>query len=883
MKNRSFFLVVLNNINNLIVNCTTGRVHFVKVRIYKIEITFGILFFMLSTALVQAADSVQYLNIPRQRVDDALTALGRQADVTVIYAHDLVKGHYSKALQGNYSLPDAVNRLLAGTDLKVDISSGGHLIISKKDSQRKEVMRNNKNLLAAAIAFFMGSGTQQAVGQSNTISDDEGRGVLEEVIITATKRSESLQDVPISITALTSADIESTGSVDLRDLAGNIPNFTFPKGAAFSDAADISIRGVFSRTSFSQIGFDSGLGIYVDGVYVGKSLAANADLLDVARVEVLRGPQGTLFGKNTIAGAINIVSETAGNELEGSVELETGDYDLKRLTAKINIPIIDDVLAARLSYRKDRRDGYVTNLFLNDDDVGSYDNSGAHFQLNYTPNDSGRIKLNVSWMESESKPYMLENLPGESSLYPADTKNFTIYNSLASVTTQDGWGMSLVAEYDFANDFSLTSVTGYRDDQLSQTIDVEMTTLRGYHFIDNSPGHEMFTQELRIASPTGTWYDYVAGVYYFKEENTLDLTSEFGVDWFTSENFLATSSRQVDVESYAVFFHANFYLSDQWTLLAGARYTDETKELPRAIQGGDILTAINRPVGPINIAGDVQASEPSWKLGLRYEMNDELMLYGSVSTGFKSGAYNTPHFLLFSEVNDPSTLTVGPEFVTNYEVGFKSRWADGRVRLNGAVFYLDYEDLQVRSFDPLANGGLGAIELKNAATATSQGFELELSTQLTDSLSIVSGLGYVNAEFDSFKDFPAPRGGTVDASGNKIPLAPELTLNVAIQYEGVFQNNASWFTRLDYSYTDERYAAEGAVGTDEYRLPEYHLLNARIGFRTPEDDWGITLWVKNLTDEDKPLERRYSGNVNPRFGERIMDPRTYGASISYNF
>ncbi len=713
----------------------------------------------------------------------------------------------------------------------------------------------------------------------------DGNKGLEEVVVTATKRASSLQDVPISITALTSTDIKNTGSQDFRDLSNNIPNITFPNGAGYYGSVDIAIRGIYSRVHLDQIGFDAGLGVYVDGVYTGKSMSSNADLLDIERVEVLRGPQGTLFGKNTIAGAINIVSKKPGNEFEGSIEAELGNYDLYRIKVGANIPIIENLLASRISLSKASRDGYITNVFLNDDDVGSYDNFSSRLQLAYTPTDETRVYLNVDIFDSDVKPYVLENLLGASSAYPSDNKHYTIYRDIEELSDQDNHGISLIVEHDLANGFSVTYISGFRDDITFIQSDVDSTPLFGDHaFLEVE--QKMWTQEFRVSSPADTWYDYVAGLYYFNQRNNREILGELGSDWSPLLEGNIFTELSIDVVSYAAFVHSNIRLDDRFTLFAGARYTDETKEISKASQfNGDSPPSVSLfTEGDFSIPLDVEDRDPSWIVGLQYQITGDAMIYGSVSTGVKSGAFNAPFSYSDADLADPSSITVAPEFVTNYEIGFKSSWLDGQLRLNGAMFYMDYKDLQVRAYNPSGGlAGLGAIELSNAGAATSEGFELELSARPIEGLAITAGLGYVNAQFTDFEGLAAPRGGFIDASGNEIPLAPKITFNTAIQYDGTFGNGGSWMSRLEYNYVDERYAAEGAVGTREYLLPDYSVLNARIGFRTSDDHWGVYFWGKNLTNEQEPTEARFSAFITPRYAQRYLDPRTYGLSIGYQF
>lgn len=390
-------------------------------------------------------------------------------------------------------------------------------------------------------------------------------------------------------------------------------------------------------------------------------------------------------------------------------------------------------------------------------------------------------------------------------------------------------------------------------------------------------------------------FDYVAGLYFFKQTNSRDEIAEVLPTWIAALAGFANFQYDVEVESYAAFIHSNYYVTDDLTLFGGLRYTDETKEL-EALQTSTpatILPAFGVPFGQADIDEDIQDSDVSYTAGLRYQFTDDIMAYGSVATGYKSGAFNVGGNITNGILaND---LTVDPESVTSYEAGVKSRLFNGMAQLNGAVFLLNYDDLQVRVFDPTV-GTIGTNVLKNAASVESKGFELEFSARPTDELLLALGVGYVDSTYESFEGVPLQRpagsfgddnDGVIDrrtdATGNRVPLAPKWTINAAVGYDMPLPNQGKWRSRLEYNYKSERYGADGSTNDPADLLPGYSLINARTGYEAPDGRYGIYLWAKNLTDERELDETRYIQFITSRLQQRYIEPRTYGVSVNVKF
>ncbi|MGI9289430.1 MAG: TonB-dependent receptor, partial [Pseudomonadales bacterium] len=663
---------------------------------------------------------------------------------------------------------------------------------------------------AASLAFLslsFGAGTSFA--QSN-----DAAGTLEEVIVTATRRNATLQDVPISISVISADDITATGSVDLKQLASLVPNFVFA-ASPNQGISNMSIRGIYSRNEPSSIGFDSSVGVYVDNVFHSRQFNANANMGEIERVEVLRGPQGTLFGRNTISGAINITSKKPDTEeFRGNVTLDLGDRSLVHARGSINVPIVEDILALKLFAEVRERDGYVENITTGNDSLANEDKTSGRLQLRYKPSEQTTVDFSASTYDSEADDYFFEYIDGPES----DGRQFTVSGDTQNTSEIELFNASLSIEHEFGNGYTLTSVTALLDDELTFVGDVDNTTAPIIVVTDRVMA-EQFSQELRIASPADRSYDFVAGLYYDNEESSdrNRLAPGGGFPAPPLQDTFAILGNDLDRTSYAAFIHANFKVSDTLTLFGGLRYTDETKELTAepvvcdapfaciAFGGGPGVLAITETVrAPV----DVTLHELTYSAGLRYHISDDVMLYGSVSTGVKSGAFNN--------AADPAAALAGndlltePEYVDSYELGMKSSWLDNRLNLNLAVFRMDYEDLQVRlSCADCGPGGVPDGFLSNAANATSEGLEIDLIAQATNNLRFTMGVGYTDSTYDELSGVENPRTLMLeDAAGNKVPLAAEWTINASASHTAELAGG-TLTSRLDVNYIDERFSAQG--------------------------------------------------------------------------
>jgi iron complex outermembrane receptor protein len=766
-----------------------------------------------------------------------------------------------------------------------------NLIKSKKFTSKLS------KITVAMLAIGLGS---QAIAAQN----DEQQGAkenkgLEVIVVTATKREKNVQEVPISMTAISAAGLDRLGIKDVANLENSVPNLDFGNTHT-NDNPSITIRGITARAG--NIGFESGVGVYIDGVYMGRNSSLNQPLTDIEMVEVLRGPQGTLFGKNTTLGALNIKTRRPSEEVEGSMQLEVGNFGLVRTRARISGPIIEDKLLGKLSVYTDDRDGFELNLKEGASDGLDQNQQGFRGELLYKATDALEMSLRGDWSEHDNKVIAW-------SIDENDKHGVSFEGNKPHVISQDDsdesrtiQGGSFTVDYNFNDGYNFTSISGYRELDFNITGDQDFQAVERLT-LDKGEEFEQFSQELRIASPDDNTFSYVAGLYYYQQDaksRLSNIANQFfpliGLDagiignigmqvgfpaWTSEADLTNTNIAAVDTTSTAFFFDSSYDITDDLTLLFGIRYTDEDKELNYAQKGINLLFPSYAEFG--DKRSDSQTS-PS--IGLSYSVNDDVNLYSKVSRGFKSGGWNA------TTIADPFTFQPNPltenvatpeqiaartfdsEQLTNYEIGVKSELFDGLMRLNAAIFYIDYEDMQLTAFK-----GLEGSVTTNAGKAKSKGFEIEVEAVPFDSLTISASLGYSDANFTEFDPDDTVEGDELD--GLRF-AGPKFNTNLSITHYTEVGDLGFIATGLDYSYKSKAYGRFNNIAGTAFGSTS--LVNARIAFES-EYDWEVALWAKNLLDKDNIIARQADSSLG-LFNADLVNydaPRTFGISFTYNY
>ena len=720
-------------------------------------------------------------------------------------------------------------------------------------------------------------------------AQESGGGALEEVIVTAQKRAQNLQDIPIAVSAFSTADIERRNVSNIAQLADFTPNVIFDTTTSISglsSGAAVFIRGI------GQIDFglttDPGVGTYVDGVYMSRSVGGVLDTLDIERIEILRGPQGTLFGRNTMGGALNITSQRPGREFGGLAELTVGDFDRIDVRAAVDLPL-GDTLGLRLAASSKQRDGYVDRLLVGDV-LGDENRQSFRAALLWTPGDRFEVYATADYAQideasagsvlagiTQAPNVIVYNLfdapgnhvPGFGDGIPYDGRFIThdpdtTYADGPTGTNLDIGGAALTLVWSLES-LEIKSITAYRTTSGEFFRDPDNSPLVITHTSNPDYDHEQLTQEFTFTGEAGR-LEYVAGLFYLTEEGTDNVF----VPLAPSLGFI-TNLADIDNESAAVYGQATWHVTDQWRLTGGLRYTEDDKTFTpfqRILFGAaGPAPGVSVPLIPDDTV-DARFDQATGRLAVEFKQNDEALYYASFTQGFKSGGFNFRYVVPRDEA-----LAFDPETVDSYEVGFKWQGAEDRLRLNANVFFMDYEDIQVQVFE-VGGGPL----TQNAGTAEIRGAELELMAVPTPPLNLSLALGYTNAEYTDLNppttDLAASL--TLDAW---LPNTPEWTASASAEYTVP----VAWGTlafRIDYSHTDDLY--NDAQNSPFLFQDAYDLWNTAIRYTSPTEAWEVSLFGTNLGDE------RYITSGDSNFGLGFHEanynrPREFGVSVRRHF
>jgi len=702
-------------------------------------------------------------------------------------------------------------------------------------------VEGRQTLFCGVSALFMAMGVAEAGAQDRAVEAEEENVV----IVTAQRREQDILDVPLSVTAVGAEEIAARGMVTIEALQYSIPNVAISNENQ-TVSPRFSVRGIGSLTR--NVGFDSGLAVYVDGVFTGRPNSASFDLTDVERIEVLRGPQGTLYGKNTTAGAINVISRQPGDELAYNFQADVGNFDLLRIGADISGPL-SDTLGGKLAVFAAQRDGTVLNVF-NGNYFNDINTLGGRAGLYWEPSANLEASLVVDAFQDRRARSFPEPVVGSAVAAAPGPRTMNV--NLDGNEDRDSGGVALTVEAGLGGGYELTSITGYRmTHTYNQRIDNDDTPANTVTVNNWDEEASHYSQEFRLASPDDGPFSWILGAYYLNQ--TAETTRPVTIAVFAM-NSLAT----IDTESFSLFGQADWRATDRLTLTVGGRYTSEDKELSNFRQ---ISSFPSYPsFGPLS--GSISDDNFSPMASALYEVSEDVNVYATVSRGYKSGGFNADY------ITNTSQLSFGPESVTNYEAGVRGTAYDGRVRFALAAFHMDYADLQVLSLNSVTSG----FFVQNAAEATIDGFEVELEAQLTDSFGIVANVGLLDAVYESF-----PNGQGGNFTGNRLQDAPEVTANLGLRYEQSIATGGSVFGVLDWSYRGDRFLEANNNRAQSY-VPELALLSGRIGYRAPDETWEIALWGQNLTDETTEVYRlrnAFSSNTNATFN----DPLFYGVTV----
>ena len=694
--------------------------------------------------------------------------------------------------------------------------------------------------------------------------------VIEEIIVTAQKREQSLQDVPLSVTAISGERLASLQRNEIADLAKLMPGVTF-KGGATDNGRSLQIRGI-GTTSFSRA-VEQSVGMMIDGVVTTSLATMFLDMNDVQRIEVLRGPQGMLFGKNASAGIINIITNDPTEEFEWGFTAGYAEENEQKYSAYFSGPISEQLLA-RLAVSSSTRDPYIKNTNPNGNDYNDRDEQAVNLKILYRPNENldvqfgykllKRGNLNGGAIVAESHvPPLGPILPGiaaaQGGYMPVGKENDKIFavNDSEAETDQDLFSL----EIDYAlGDHTIASITS-----LTKT-DI-LGNARGFSIpLNLLPNNRSFgqrdqvTQEIRLHSPLDGDFSYVAGFYYYKNEldRNFDRVINFaalGQPFVTS---LQVPHNEVENESYAVFGQVTWSLREDFRLSLGGRYTSEDISAEQIVTYSNPDQIFGIFAVPEATPGEVNESHQennfSWRVIAEYDLMGDAMLFGSVARGYKGPGVNT-----LSSAPVAPTVIVKPEIPTNFEVGIKSEWLDGRLQVNATAFFSSFDDFQASLY--VLEGELPAFYLDNAGELQTQGLELELTALPADNLLVSFSLAAVDATFEEFKGAQCYGGQTEaqgciavagvnqqDLSGKDLPYSPDLSYNLFARYDIELASMPfdAYVHAMYYWQDDAIYNTNNDPAT---LVDGYGLLDLGFGIESDDGRYDVQFWVKNATDE----------------------------------
>jgi len=694
---------------------------------------------------------------------------------------------------------------------------------------------------------------------------------IEEVVVTAQRRAESMQDVPISVSAVTADTLQTLGAVDVLDLASTAPGLYVGRQLA---SPLIYLRGI--GTTSTQGGQESPTALYVDGVYYAELPGLNFSFNNIERIEVLKGPQGTLFGRNATGGLVQIVTKDPSHDPSLDLGFTVGNYETYggKLYATTGI---GDNLAADIAFvGSDQGEGWGDNLTLGVE-TGLTDDYGVRSTWLWTPSDATSVRASFDWTKTETTVGLSrQTAPGAQSFLTGQGPPDDIFDDLSNIENNEeieAVGAALKISHSFdAVDF--VSITGYRDTDTDVNFDQD----NGPIPLVNAPifyKTEQFSQELQLLSNDSERFDWIVGLYYLDLDFDYELVLNGGA--FAAVGGVDDRHSRQTVKSWAGYAQGTLAVGEASNITAGIRYTSDEREF----RGTDTFTipipcdsfgspGLVAEVCPSAAPPKVTQEEPTWRLSFDHRFSDEWLVFASYNRGFKAGVYNMVN------LGQPA---VDSEIVDAYEVGFKSDLADDTVRLNGSVFFYDYQDLQIQ----VINAGITVLD--NAAEADVMGAELELQAAPSENLRLYVGLAYLDTEYTKFPNAqlstPNPQfpfGNVVvtgPADGNELVRAPDFSGSLAINYD-IPTSNGTWGINGSYVYTGSFFWEP-----DNRRDQEaYGLVNAQLGWRNPSDAVHVYLFGRNLADEEYT---QFTSDGGLGDSTAWAAPRTYGLGVDLSF
>jgi iron complex outermembrane recepter protein len=714
---------------------------------------------------------------------------------------------------------------------------------------------------------------------------------LQEIVVTAAKTSAaSAQKTPIALSAFSGNELEKSQVVNLKDLVAAAPGLSIAQSTANTE---IYIRGI--GTNNVGPGSDPDVTMQIDGVYIARPSAASNDFVDIDRIEVLRGPQGTLYGRNAVGGTINIISKQPSDTLTGQNTLTVGNYAEVEYQSYISGPLISHELQGSLAVSYLRHNAYLENIDPTGNDINNANHGGVRGQLRWEPSDDITASTRFDWTVVDEDFNSFSELlapppsqygPGGSRTVPLATpladSAIGTFDTVALNTPNREWarngGISEDIDWNLSPTLSLKSISAYRKDTFDVRLDSDNTELPSIVNLQTERENQV-SQEFDLKGHYSS-FDAIGGLYYFHENDDIDVKS-------VTPGPVIEATPQTSTNSYAAFAQGVYHVLPTVNLTVGYRYTMENKHLAQNFKrttGG-----IEAPGFPFlgTTTRDFHGSTP--KFGIDWQVTPDAMLYASATRGYKSGGLNFAAPTVAAE-------SFNPETIWSYETGVKSEWLDHKLRVNVTGFYYDYKNLQVQSLLGPGNTAIG-----NAASATVKGIETEFTARPTMDWQLTANFTFLDATYDQFPaasvpavlapfvpvnelinsnppGSPAAPTFVFNAAGKVLDAAPKYTTYLAAQRDFDMQNGSQTYVRAEYYWQDRVYYDPTNVAVQSQGA--YGLFNAFIGYNSADRLWQTQLWGKNLADKGYFITTAANGNAPSGL---IGAPRTFGISVTRRF
>ncbi|MFC2954197.1 TonB-dependent receptor domain-containing protein [Marinicaulis aureus] len=872
-------------------------------------------------------ETVHRFDIEETNAAAALNMLAEQAGAPILFPYDRVKSLEANALHAELTLEEALSAMLAGTGLRGSVSERGAIIVSfgKDENQESQSVSKKSSFLftvsALAASAFLPQGASAQEGETTATAASN----VDSITVTARRREENLQDTPVSISAFSEEALERQQIEGTEDLDMITPNLQFTSYGPLTgnnSAAQVFIRGIGQTDATAAV--DPGVGIYMDDVYLGRAVGGAMEFRDIANVQVLRGPQGTLFGRNTIGGAVLLTTKDPGDEFGGELKARTGTDDLIQVFGALDLPL-SDTLAARVSGGLKKRDGYVTRVF-DGLDLGDDDTYNLNAKVRWEPTDafSLTIKADYAHEDENGSPFVFTDIneaqvfpiavsvgagcPGAVFPPPLPVPNiddprcandfynlgeFTNGGNAPVTSTLESWGVSGHAAWEVNDVLTLKSISSYRRLEWKGLRDADNTP---FNILTTNLESEskQFSQEVQALVDLDSVSGVIGG-YYFDES-----TDDFTRVLFSppAPPILAGAPGLLDVQlvdlgtkSFAFFTEWTWDLTEQLGVSGGIRYTDEEKSMQATIYNAGIEpidfmptslpTMVTTQGGSLFIFPDEFTEDFSSVIGsasLQYRWNDNFLTYFSWSQGFKSGGFNERYNAATVDLSTgiPNNLPISfdEETANTYEIGFKSDFG-GVFRLNASGFRTKYDDIQLIY-------RLGIVPLLfNAGTATISGFEAEFTYAPNRDFIVEGSVGYLR---DEFKDIIAvPLTTATVGPGNSLPFTPSWSGHIGAAYTFHPTSSLELTPRVNLAITTSQFF-DAANTVEVAQNDTVTVLNTSVKLAAPEQGWALTVGLQNATDELYPVAGNASLSTSTGYAENIYArPRNWFVELSYDF